>query len=705
MSLNGVLNIATSGLLTAQSQLRVVSDNVSNVSTPGYIRKIADQQSVVAGDGQGSGVSVAQFQLAADRYLQAAGLKAASASSGAQASAATLDQAQSLFGDPTGSTSFFGGLDQVFSAFSTLSTDSSLAARTAPISTLQGFLSQAQQLGAGLTQLSQDADSQVSDKVAQANTLIGQIDSLNGDISRASVAGGDATGAQNQQSNLIDQLSQLVDVKVSPTSLGGVTLRAADGSLLVGPAAKPAVFSYDASGPTGVLSLASDGAAAQPVGPQFTTGALAALVKTRNVDLPGMGDQLASLVGGVSDALNAAHNAHSAVPAPATLAGRATGLSQQEAFEGFTTGKTAVALTDANGAVTQRVDVDWGAGTMSVNGGAATSFTPSTFVSSLNSALSPAGSASWSASGALTLSAASGGVSVVDDPTDPTSRAGKSVSGFLGLNDLVTSATPTTYATGLSATDSSGFTGAMTLRISGPGGDDVADIKVTAPALPATMADLVATLNAPVGGVGVYGAFALDGDGRLQFTPKAGTGDSLSVVSDTTTRGAGGPSVSGMFGIGEAARINTVAARSVRPDIASDGSKLALATFDWTAQVGATALSSADDSGGDALGQAGKTTLTFATAGGLPGGGLAVSDYAAKVSADVARRSSDADDAQTSAAAVASAAADKRSAVEGVDLDQELVNLTTYQQAYNASARLVSTVRDMFDTLLSMVPA
>ncbi len=175
------------------------------------------------------------------------------------------------------------------------------------------------------------------------------------------------------------------------------------------------------------------------------------------------------------------------------------------------------------------------------------------------------------------------------------------------------------------------------------------------------------------------------------------------MVSDTTTRGAGGPSISAMFGIGESTRVNAAASFGVRPDIAADGSKLALATFDWSAGVGATALSAADDSGADALGEAGKTALSFATAGGLAGGTLALSDYSAKLSADVGRRASDADDAQTSAAAVATEASDRRSSVEGVNLDQELVNLTTYQQAYSASARLVTSVPDMFDALLNMV--
>ena len=41
--------------------------------------------------------------------------------------------------------------------------------------------------------------------------------------------------------------------------------------------------------------------------------------------------------------------------------------------------------------------------------------------------------------------------------------------------------------------------------------------------------------------------------------------------------------------------------------------------------------------------------------------------------------------------------------VTGVNLDQELVNLTTYQQAYSASARLVTASQDMFTALLNMV--
>ena len=38
----------------------------------------------------------------------------------------------------------------------------------------------------------------------------------------------------------------------------------------------------------------------------------------------------------------------------------------------------------------------------------------------------------------------------------------------------------------------------------------------------------------------------------------------------------------------------------------------------------------------------------------------------------------------------------------GVNLDEELTNLTTYQQAYAAGARLLSTVDQLYQTLLQI---
>jgi hypothetical protein len=55
MSINSILNIGTSGLNAAQTNMRIVADNLANVDTPGYVRKLVDQTAYRAG-GVGAGV-------------------------------------------------------------------------------------------------------------------------------------------------------------------------------------------------------------------------------------------------------------------------------------------------------------------------------------------------------------------------------------------------------------------------------------------------------------------------------------------------------------------------------------------------------------------------------------------------------------------------------------------------------------------------
>jgi len=48
-------------------------------------------------------------------------------------------------------------------------------------------------------------------------------------------------------------------------------------------------------------------------------------------------------------------------------------------------------------------------------------------------------------------------------------------------------------------------------------------------------------------------------------------------------------------------------------------------------------------------------------------------------------------------------AINRRQSVEGVNLDEELVRLTTYQQAYTASARMIQAAKDLFDVLSNLL--
>jgi flagellar hook-associated protein 1 FlgK len=127
------------------------------------------------------------------------------------------------------------------------------------------------------------------------------------------------------------------------------------------------------------------------------------------------------------------------------------------------------------------------------------------------------------------------------------------------------------------------------------------------------------------------------------------------------------------------------------------------ATLDLSAAAGQPVLVPGDGSGLQLLANAGSSMQSFDAAGGSPAETTSVTNYASQFAGSLANNSSAAALASTNAQAVQTEADNQRQSVEGVNLDQELVNLTTYQQAYSASARLVTATQDMFSTLLTMV--
>ena len=706
MSLNSIMSSANSGLMAAQTGLRTVSDNIANINSPGYVRKVIDQAPLVAG-GMGSGVTVTQIRRAADQFLQRASLNATASAAEAGVTATAMDRAQALFGNPGDSSSFFSRLDDVYAAFTAASTDAaSSIRRDQAIDRVTDFLNEASRISTTLQAMGVEADSQISAAIERTNQLLKQIDDLNGDISRGRVQGGDTTGPENVQSQLINELSSLMDVSVAARANGGVIIRASDGNALAGSGSGgAAVLKYvRTQGASGEISVSLGGGGSEPfLNARITGGEIRGLLDLRDRDLPALGDQLSEFVTRSVDELNRAHNAASAVPAPTSLTGRDTGMDLSTAIGGFS-GRTSVVIVNPAGVVSRKVDIDFDAGTMSIDGGATTTaFTPASFMATLNGRLAGQGSASF-ANGALTLSATgTNGVAIVDPATTPSSRAGKGFSHFFGLNDLVSSKGYPYYETGLTTTDPHGFTAgdSLTLRVAGKDGARIRDLTVAVPA-GGTMQDLLNALNANSGGVGLYGQFSLDADGALSFGGVSG--QTVSVVNDQTSRGSGGPSVSELFGLGQAERASRVTSFEVRPDIAAAPGRLALATFDPAqAALGRPALAIGDGRGAQRLAAAGDVITRFDAVGGSSAGSMSVSRYAAEFAGSIGRKAENAASRQEIAQAVAAEADTRRSSAEGVNLDQELISMTTYQQAFSASARLVQAGKDLYDVLLQMV--
>jgi flagellar hook-associated protein 1 FlgK len=701
-SLSSILNIASTGLQTSQTALSVVSDNVANVNTTGYVRKTVNQTSLSAG-AAGAGVTVADVQRVTNSFLETAGYAANASSSSASAISGTMDQAQTLFGDPSASGSLFANLDSVFSSFSTLAANPSPTGNAQAVSQVSQFFNQATSIATSIQGLSTQTDANINTDIGTVNQLLTQINSLNATISRASASGVDITGPQNQQSELITQLSSLINVQIAPAASGGVNVVASDGTSLVGTEGA-VTLAYAPSGPTGGFTITNPTGVTTGFNGKITSGEVGGLLQLRNVDLPALSSQLGSLTTGVANQLNAVHNQYSAVPPPTSLTGQSTGIDLPTAISGFS-GKTTIALVNpSNETLDHSVSIDFDAQTITVDGGSPASFNSSNFLSTLNSAMASTGATATYTNGSLSLASnSSDGIAIQDDSTTPATNAGKGFSQFFGLNNLVSSNTITDYDTGLSALDSSGYPAgqSITLRLSDPNGNKIQDVTVTTPG--GDMADLMGALNAPGTGVGAYGSFSLDGNGDLTFAPN-GTGASLSVVADSTANGESGVSMSTLFGIGAATRSTAATTFSIRSDISQNPNNLAVATLNLSAAAsGAPVLAPGDATGADALGQAGLATMNFDALNGVPASTSTLSNYAANISSVIANKVATADNNKNMATTVASNASTQLSSVEGVSIDQEMINLTTFQQAYNASARMVQAANDLYTTLLGMV--
>lgn len=699
MSLSATLSTATSGLLAAQTGLRATSDNISNVNTPNYVRKVVNQSPLVV-NGTGMGVAVTSITRVTDQYLQLASLTAASDSSRWDVTSQYLDNAQSLFGDPSGSSYFFNGLNDIYSSFAAAANDpSSLLTRNKALTDVQDFLDDAQRINTQVAQLGQTMDSRAKEDVGQVNDLLQQINKINADITRAKLVDQDSSGSENIQGGLIDQLSTLMNIKVSQRADGGVDIRTSDGTKLVGDGA--AVLAYNASDSTpGYISAVPAGGVgpAQPI--TVDSGELRGLMDLRNTQLPAISEQLGEFVSKAVDQLNAASNAASAVPAPTSLTGRDTGLDEATAMNNFS-GQTTIAIVNASGVVQKQVAVDFDTNTLSVDGGPATAFTPSTFDTDVTAALGGSGTVSFSG-GALSITAAGGNGVAIDEGTS--NKAGQGFSAFFGLNDIVRANGMTTYETGMTTADAHGFTpgGQIKLQLSSPSGAPLRDVTVTVPAA-GTMADLLAAMNSTTTGVGVYGAFSLDSKGAMTFTPTQPTNAQVSVVQDNTERGAGGPTISELFGLGAAQLSGRANKFQVNPALTADPTKIPMAQLDLSAPLGQPALRPGDGAGALAISQSGDVATSFQPAGALGAQVMTVSSYAAQFGASVGQAAASADSRKDSAAAVKSEADSRRSAIEGVNLDEELIKLTTYQQAFNASARMIQATKDLFDVLTNML--
>lgn len=110
---------------------------------------------------------------------------------------------------------------------------------------------------------------------------------------------------------------------------------------------------------------------------------------------------------------------------------------------------------------------------------------------------------------------------------------------------------------------------------------------------------------------------------------------------------------------------------------------------------------SGDQSVAQRLAELGITPTLFAAAGGLPQTNLSFGDFAGEMLGFMSARAISADVKLQNDEILLEGYMERSDAISGVNLDEELANTIIYQNAYTASARVITVTDELFDALLN----
>ena len=242
MSLGSALATAMSGLRANQAGLSIVSSNIANAQTPGYVTQRINQTETATGD-TGASVSVIGVNRQLNQFIQTQLRSETSGGAYAGQMASVLTQLQSIYGTPGNA----GTLETAFSNFTTalqsLSTTS--GSSSAQITAVTAAQSLAQQLNAttrGIQTLRSNAEQDINISVGQANAAMTQIAQINTQLQGMSSTEPTAATLMDQRDSAINKLSQLMDIRVSTDNTNQTTVYTTNGVELVGAQASQLIF-------------------------------------------------------------------------------------------------------------------------------------------------------------------------------------------------------------------------------------------------------------------------------------------------------------------------------------------------------------------------------------------------------------------------------------------------------------------------------
>ena len=290
MSLDGALSIATGGLGNINRQLSLISHNIANAGTPGYVAETASQEALTA-DGYGLGVRTLPASRDLDLALQAQVFQQGGQVAGLQARQAALAAIDAVHGTPGQGQDLASLLGDLSDQFTTLLSGPESAPQQTKVVASAATLAQGiNALSDAYTtqrQATQDAIAQAVDTIDSTLATIGQLSTSIIALRSSNVSTADL---ESQRDVAVQSLSQLVGVKAFTQPNGDMLLTTTGGLSLPTHAASPPLATSDAGVPPGayypaggIPAISMGGA---DVTGQLSGGRLGALITLRDNTLP-----------------------------------------------------------------------------------------------------------------------------------------------------------------------------------------------------------------------------------------------------------------------------------------------------------------------------------------------------------------------------------------------------------------------------------
>ena len=713
--LTQALRTARSGLLVNQQTLDVVANNIANVNSEGYSRKIVSTETRVL-NGVASGVQISEITRRVDEGL----LKNIRIELAELNKFTVQDdffaRTQDLFGKPGENSSLSHLFENFTSALELLAVSPNRSLEQAEVvRRAQDVTFALQNMSETIQELRQQADVDIADTVTEMNKIVASIDQLNEDIITNGSVGRDVTDLKDQRDQRIDRLSELVDIRFFFRSDGDVVVFTSGGRTLVDTI--PPKITHSAASSVSASTTKNEGdftgifvgtiVARNDITSELRGGQLKGLVDLRDDILANMQSQLDEFAAEMRDVFNQIHNRGVSFPGAQSYAGTRTFVRSAEQTITFNgTDDTTVVLFDASGNQTAQTTIrtlNSGDATIKIvdlatqlqaflrANGAATATVAISTTNKLDINLNtPAINLSFRDETATTNGSTleDAVIAFNANAAGPTDETVNGFSNFFGFNDFFVDNLPeniyesnvlvstfTVSASALTFRDSSGTLGSPLTVTAGTSLEDLATLITN------SVTDVTATI-------------VTDGSGvRLRISHDNGS-------SMTVTQAAGNTFLTDINL--HLADVRVAGTLNVRADIASTPAKLSTGAVLWDADRGAAGeyfMSIGENSVIDALAEAFSASNQFDTAGGLATAKTTFAEFAGKIVSENARLAASNESSIDRQRSLTESLQFKSDSVRGVNLDEELSNLIIFEQGFAAAARVIAVIQRMFETL------